>query len=373
MNKDNRERDLEIQIKIEEENIKLILCAWQRAKNQHLATMARINKKKGFFGRKLHLQAKYTNIGKGRGTIKSNFRNVFKMVDVYKMYMSTSFDYFKLFVQLTKEEFQIVIKGVEHRKEWLLEQTKNKGMTFENRILLTMRWIVCYEMYKTLAERYQVSSSYISVIISETMPILVEYFVTHIPHVCTSSKSSTLCEIIKFVIDATPTYICKPIADQHLWYRRDKKGHFTSTHILMDFDKYITAMSVNYMGHNVDSTCARNNTAFEEIVGNNLVLGDPGYQNVDYIVAGLEKHERNSKQRQYFYKVSYAEQKSIEHVNRFMKHCKSISGTFRHDHSLLSGCMLVCGGLYNMKRRLGHFVSLDEKVRRSILSKLKSL
>ncbi|KAL0476545.1 dome, partial [Acrasis kona] len=241
--------------------------------------MARINKNKGFFGKKLYLQAKYTNIGKGRGTIKSNFRNVFKMVDVYKMYMSTSFDYFKLFVQLTKEEFQIVIKGVEHRKEWLLEQTKNKGMTFENRILLTMRWIVCYEMYKTLAERYQVSSSYISVIISETMPILVEYFVMHIPHVCT--------------FNATPTYICKPIADQHLWYRRDKKGHFTSTHILMDFDKYITAMSVNYIGHNVDSTCARNNTAFEEIVGNNLVLGDPGYQNVDYIVAGLEKHERN--------------------------------------------------------------------------------
>lgn len=358
---------LALKLQIEHEKHRNLILQYQHATTLHNARMALLKHKSRNYPSKFKTKARHTNIGKGRGTIKEQERVIYEMVDVYSEYLSSAVDYFKKFTQLTRQEFKTIVDGMEHRREWLLERTECGGMSFENRILLTMRWIVCYEMYKTIAEKFRTSEAYVSIIINETMPIVVEYFVTHIPHVCTTAKTSSLNDVIRYVIDATPTFIRKPIADQHLWYRRDKHDHFVSTHVLMDFDKMIVAMSVNYMGHNVDSVCARLNRPFEEIVGDkDLGLGDPGYQNVDFLVPGLEMNQRGSAGAKLFYKISYAEQKSIEHVNKFMKNCKSIAGRFRHDHMLLSGCLLVCGGLYNMKRKLGHFTSLDRKIKAKI-------
>lgn len=77
--------------------------------------------------------------------------------------------------------------------------------------------------------------------------------------------------------------------------------------VLLDFDRYITALSNNNLEHHNDSCCARVNQVFADICANNgnqvYALGDPGYQNVDWVVPGLEKNQRTTAEQIEFNKV----------------------------------------------------------------------
>ena len=126
--------------------------------------------------------------------------------------------------------------------------------------------------------------------------------------------------------------------------------------LLVDFECNIVAFSTNYPGRLSDSTCARSNRLFETICSTNgqyLALGDPGFQNVDYVVAGLKAnmvHDENCHQF-----LTRTEQIVVEHVNSAIKTCRSLNTEFRHNHALLTGCVFVACGLYMWKKSLGHY------------------
>ena len=121
------------------------------------------------------MRAKYTNMGKKRGVIKNKKRKTYVQNDVYKDYVADHPERFKDFTLLNDTEFATLLIGVDDRRDWLMINSKVKRMTFENRILLTMRWVVCYEEYKCLSEKWNTSKYYVSVVINEILPVLVEH------------------------------------------------------------------------------------------------------------------------------------------------------------------------------------------------------
>jgi menaquinone-dependent protoporphyrinogen IX oxidase len=77
---------------------------------------------------------------------------------------------------------------------------------------------------------------------------------------------------------------------------------------------------------------------------------------VNWIVAGLDRSKRYlTEHHREFYSVSYKEQKPVEHVNNFMKDCKSLSSKFMQGTEWLAGCVMIAAGLYNFKKARGYF------------------
>ena len=54
-----------------------------------------------------------------------------------------------------------------------------------------------------------------------------------------------------------------------------------------------------------------------QILGNNLALGDPGFQGVNYVVAGFKSSQLSTLAQFAFDTFSRSEQVLIEHVNSF--------------------------------------------------------
>ncbi len=91
--------------------------------------------------------------------------------------------------------------------------------------------------------------------------------------------------------------------------------------MIVDFDKNIIALSTNRPGHQLDATCVRRNYLFKEICNNdgqNFALGDPGFQNVDYVVAGLKCNMSQTVGGREFTRVTKKEQIVVEHDNSFI-------------------------------------------------------
>jgi hypothetical protein len=126
----------------------------------------------------------------------------------------------------------------------------------------------------------------------------------------------------------------------------------------VDFEKNIVAFTTNYQGYLLDSTCARKNNLFKGICmenQQNFALGDPGFQNVDYIIAGLKSNMIASEKHRILYRVTKSEQVCVEHVNQFLKNFKSLGMKHRHDNATLVGCVYVACGLYIWKKKNGYY------------------
>jgi len=59
------------------------------------------------------------------------------------------------------------------------------------------------------------------------------------------------------------------------------------THLLVDFQGYIVAVTTNVLGQIHDANAAQHNKLFKQVLKDKFALGDPGYNGVPYVVAGL--------------------------------------------------------------------------------------
>ena len=162
-----------------------------------------------------------------------------------------------------------------------------------------------------------------------------------------------------FVIDGTIHSIKKPSIHQEEFYRPDKKCHFITTQLLVDFDGNIIAATTNYPGRIHDFVIARRCDLFKEICGKFYAIADPGFNNVDFCVAGFRpssiakmKGKDNYEDYKTFDSISRSEQVIVENINSHIKVFKCLSEKFRH---LLTGAVFICCGLYNWKRSLGYY------------------
>jgi hypothetical protein len=129
------------------------------------------------------------------------------------------------------------------------------------------------------------------------------------------------------------------------------------THLLVTFNGDIAAVQTNVLGRVHDSTAARRNKLFPQVLGKNrFALGDPGYAGVPWVVAGFKTNQLKTPEARRFDTISRAEQAQVEHVNNFIKKCQVLSKTnmFRQGREKHVACVfIVCGWFNWMKWTFG--------------------
>jgi len=92
-----------------------------------------------------------------------------------------------------------------------------------------------------------------------------------------------------------------------------------------------------------------------------MLLGDPAFVGLDYVVAGFKPSEiHGDAGRVIFDRISRSEQKAVENVNKFFKDARSVNrqDVFRHSEEKLLLCVIIATGFYNLRRTWGYFEPL---------------
>jgi hypothetical protein len=264
------------------------------------------------------LRALITNFGRGRGKCQQHQREYTEPKNIYRTITTTQL---KKKTRLTQKQYHDLITSLQEKCSEIVAKSRVKCVPLEERFLIIMCWIVKYPDYDTLLSYFGLSEFMISVIIHEMMPHLVEYFIQFIPHRQISEKHNKVSSKIIFIIDGTVHKRKKPKLGQHHYYWGDKGCHFITTQLLIDFDGWIVALATAIPGHMHDVNSARNLPFFREIIGSLYALADPGYDGCDYVISGMKRKCIHTDNEREFFKITYREQRKIEHINNFFKKC----------------------------------------------------
>ena len=299
-------------------------------------------------------QALATNIGKGKGLIKSD-RVTLEHIDVYYLW-SNHTDKFSAILHITKDEFDIILLGITEITETIQCQT-SLAMPIANKVLMALHFVVQYTGGNNLATLFNCSDYYVSKVLDEMFPPMVEYFSQFIPNKKIYETRSSLHASIKYIIDGTLHKTQRQNGEQDDNYNGHYRMHGKLTQILLDFEGYVVAFKTNIKGRTHDALAAIYSDNFKKIVGKHLVLGDPGYHGVGYVVPGFKPSTVKTMEQVIFDKISRSEQVAIENANNFIKENKSVNkqDTFRHNEKRLVACVFISIGMYNLKRSWGYF------------------
>lgn len=298
-----------------------------------------------------------TGYGFGRGHHKRNKRRYFQPNDVFQKFRKRP--------DLCFHETGLKFKALEAMfSDFRLRnlqnnhdiETKIRCMGWENKIVLFFIFLHTGCHISTLSNIFNISINVSDKILYEMSSYVWKFLSSEIPNSpTTSNKHSCLDSHIKYVVDGTITRIYRPLKEQHRFFRGDKKCHFINTHLLIDFDGKIIAVATGFAGHLPDNF-VKNCSLFQNILDSDqsLALGDHGYCNVPFVVAGLDKTQLNTLGAIVFDYISREEQRKVEHANSFVKKNFSISkmGTFRGRFELLVPCVMISCALVNWKKRM---------------------
>jgi len=223
-------------------------------------------------------------------------------------------------------------------------------LIFEDKVILFLHWMVQYLHYSTLTVTYGISSPVISQFLKKALPHFVGYFSCWVKNSFDKDLvPSHLSPHIIGIIDGTVHKIHRPSLDQHLWWNENYHFHAIHSLFIVDFEGKIVAVQTGIPGSFHDSTAARYAKKFKALLINNLVIGDPGFQGVNYVVAGYKINQLTSYAHREFDRLSRSEQVKIEHVNNFVKKCATLSklSSFHHNRQMLAGLVVVGTGWYN--------------------------
>ena len=256
---------------------------------------------------------------------------------------------FESHTRMYLDEFQFLVDELNYLKKHPKLSKVATKICFEDKILLTIIWIVKYVDYAVLSHMFSISPPVISKLLKTIFPLLVEYFIKFIPNDIISETTSKLSSKIVAVIDSTIHATKKPAKNQHLAYNEHYRRHGIMTTLLVDYDNYISCFVTAGAGRMHDATAARHMKCFVRVLNNRFALGDPGYEGVPYVVSGLKTNQLNSPERISFDAISRNEQVRVEHVNNFIKSCKVLSkrNQFYHSKEMHIACVFIVCGWYN--------------------------
>jgi len=265
------------------------------------------------------------------------------------------------FNQLTRmfiDEFEDLVESLKEENLQLLVAQVATKLSFENKVMLLIIWIVKYPDYYLLSRLFGTTKSVVSKLLEVMLPLVAHYFLKFIPNEIQSKSTSSLSKNIVAIIDSTLHARNKPSVHQHLSYSAHYKRHGIMTTLLVDFDGYIT--SVNTGGRAIlhDSMAATFMDNFRDILGENFALGDPGYAGVDYVISGFKSNQLRTEERVKFDRITRSEQVLIEHINAHFKGCKSLSKRSVFHHTIdkhVTIVLLVCGWYNWIKSTYGKF------------------
>ena len=299
------------------------------------------------------VQAQCTKIGLGRGKVLRQKRRTFDHFDLYNYWSTEHQDKFLKLLHITFEEFNLILQELENLKP---DET-SLSMSFANKLLLCLHYVIQYIGSNNLATLFNTSEFYVSKVLDEILPILVEYFVKFIPNKKIHNTRSRLHPRMKFIIYGTLHKTQRQHGVRDVHYNGHYRMHGRLTQILLDYEGYVVAFNTNIKGKIHDSLAAMYNKDFKRIVGNDIVLGDPGFSGVDYVISGFKPCTLSKWEEHIFDSISRREQVLIENANNYIKEAKSVNklDTFRHGEHRLLACVFIAIGLYNLKRTWGYF------------------
>ncbi len=294
-----------------------------------------------------------TNIGKGRGKLKNKQRITLQHIDLYSQWCY-DMDKFEKILHITKDEFDFILEQIEKKD---FHRSSLLSMSVANKVLLSLHFVIQYTGANNLACLFNVSDYYVSKVLDEVFPYLVEFFVQFVPNKKIHETRSRLHSKLKFIIDGTLHKKQKLPGNVDEDYNGHYKMHGKLTQILLDYDGYVISFMTNIKGRIHDSMAALYNKDFKRIVGNNFALGDPGFAGVDYVISGFKPTSLQTWEQYVFDAISRQEQVMIENANKFIKENKSVNkqDTFKHGEHRLLACVFISIGLYNLKKDWGYF------------------
>lgn len=301
-----------------------------------------------------------SNYGTGRGRIKNNKRCVLEKRDVYGDFINNP-SLFQKFLFMESSEFRHILSDLAD-KRFELSVNSNLAMSFENKVVMTLLFVIQYKGNKHLSYQFGVSEYYVSKVLDEVFPVLVEYFANFIPNRLTVEKHSRLHQQIRFIIDNTLHKCRRPRSKQSLLYNGHYCTHGYCTSLMVDFKGNVVAFKTLLLGKIHDALSANHNSLFRKIAGKlKFGLGDTGFSGISYIVPGIKScHIKNNAQF-IFDQISRDEQRPIEHVNGYFKACRSVNkeDTFYHSEDRLLVCIFIAIGMYNMKKAWGYYIKIS--------------
>ncbi len=133
--------------------------------------------------------------------------------------------------------------------------------------------------------------------------------------------------------------------------------HGKTTRLLIDYNGTVVSFLTKVDGNIHDALAAIHISEFKEIIKNNLVKADPGYNGVGYIVSGFKPSQVKTWAQRVFDNISRSEQVMIENVNKFIKDARSVNkqDMFRQGPHRLLACVFISIGLYNRKKLFGYY------------------
>jgi hypothetical protein len=287
-------------------------------------------------------------IGRGRSRYRIRYPNRIPVDFVTKLHPTN----FKKSFHLSKEEFfELFHDVVEFHGEDSLRVPKTM-LGLVNQFAVVWIWFIHYLNYSTIGSLFGISDTLISTIINCWLPKLAVYFASYIPERQISSSTSILDPNIKYIVDATIKPTVRPQINQSKYYSGHYKCHGILTHVIVDYDGWILSFHTNIPGSVHDAKVAHTQPFHHIIKEDKFALGDPGYQGVNWVVAGYKASDLpDTDAAVYFDAVSREEQRMIETVNCFIKkNVLTKNKKFHHKHELLIFCIAITCGWYNYRK-----------------------
>ena len=293
-----------------------------------------------------------------RGKIKSK-RTILVSIDKFKSL--TNEECISL-LRIKKDEFKVIINCLQE----LITPKYTKGIDFKNQVLICFLFIIQYYNIKTLSFIFKKSHFIISSILDYLLPTFGKFFQYFIPNQRVSNLTSEISEKIRFIIDNTlhkthKSHFGNEGEENYSYYY---KSHGVISQLLIDYDGIIVSYATNIPGSTHDSLVAFYNPLFEEIIGDDYALGDPGFNGVPYVIPGYKRnHLPKDELHKTFDHQTRREQVLIENVNHILKQNVSINKKtpFIHSRDKLVACIVSCIGLYNLKKSWGYYSQITNE------------
>ncbi|XP_031570492.1 uncharacterized protein LOC116304842 [Actinia tenebrosa] len=148
----------------------------------------------------------------------------------------------------------IIFHDRTYRRNRVRRRIRVQRLNITNRLLLVFIWLRRYLRMQTLAMMFKVDVTYVSKIIQEIVPLLLEKYSRQVVWPTLEECRGWLGHGKKFpscvgIIDATTHPIWPPSQRQAMFYRGDKKKHFMSSHVIVTPDEMIVNCSAAFPGH----------------------------------------------------------------------------------------------------------------------------
>ena len=222
-------------------------------------------------------------------------------------------------------------------------------ISLENRLLLTLHWLVQYPTCDDLSLQFGVSPAMVwrtQLSFAVALSVVQRHFCSDLcnPAAVERLRGRFRCFPAAIgIIDCTHHDREKPTKNQGIWYRRDIGHHTITTQIICDYTGKPIHVSAGYPGSCHDMRIFQDSGAAHLLRPGDRLLADQGYMKGPFISPYAQLDP--SPEHQHFNKCLKEIRPRVEQTHRFLKRFRCLSTRWRHCIVLQPICVLAVAGI----------------------------